>query len=93
MTNIRRLSVVIPVFNEASTIHLILEKLAAVQLPANIQKEVILVDDCSTDGSFDRIEELKQSLPALPVSLFQHETNQGKGAALRTGIKKLQVNC
>jgi glycosyltransferase involved in cell wall biosynthesis len=75
-----KLSVVIPCYNEAGTIA---ELLAAVQASPWRDKEVIIVDDCSTDGS-------RAVLQALPPGLFDklvlHEKNAGKGAALRSGI-------
>ncbi len=76
------LSVVIPVYNERNTIHEILRRVRAVP----IQKQIILVDDCSTDGTRDVLRELSQSEPDL-VILF-HDRNQGKGAALRTGFTR-----
>lgn len=82
------LSIVIPVYNEEPTIHLILQKLETLQLPLGIQKEVIAIDDCSSDGSFARINELKPTFKSLNLRLLRHEKNQGKGAALRTGINE-----
>lgn len=85
---IKKLSIVIPAYNEAATIHLILEKIHRVKLPHTIAKEVILVNDCSTDGTAQRMEELKDAFPGMPLQLFHHPVNQGKGAALHTGIAK-----
>ena len=82
------LSIVIPVYNEEPTTHLILQKLETLQLPLGIQKEVIAIDDCSSDGSFARINELKPTFKSLNLRLLRHEKNQGKGAALRTGINE-----
>jgi len=74
-----RLSVVMPVFNEAATIREIVARVRAVP----VDKELIVVDDCSTDGTRPVLNELA----LLPnVSVIFHERNQGKGAALRTGI-------
>ena len=78
-----KLSVVIPVYNEESTIREIVEKVRTVEVGA--EKEIILVDDCSTDGSRRVLEELKQEDPGLAVIL--HDVNRGKGAALRSGFK------
>lgn len=75
-----KLSVVIPVYNEVNSIHQILE---AVRDSPYKNKEVIIVDDCSTDGTGDR---LKNELSHLYDRLESHAVNQGKGAALRTGI-------
>jgi glycosyltransferase involved in cell wall biosynthesis len=74
------LSVVIPVYNERDTIREILRRVQAVPIP----KQVILVDDCSTDGTREVLRALAAEQPALTV-LF-HEANRGKGAALRSGF-------
>ncbi|WP_299284905.1 glycosyltransferase family 2 protein [uncultured Mucilaginibacter sp.] len=85
---IRKLSIVIPAYNEAQTIHLILNKLKQVELVNQIEKEVIIVNDCSTDGTENTILTYKSNNPDLPINYFKHEINQGKGAALHTGIAK-----
>lgn len=84
---LQKLSIVIPAFNEANTIHRILEKIHSVQLINNIAKEVIIVDDCSTDATFQRLTELKDAYEGMPLTVFSHKVNQGKGAALHTGLK------
>jgi glycosyltransferase involved in cell wall biosynthesis len=81
------LSIVIPVYNEARTIHQILDLLRELTLVNNIGKEIILVDDCSTDGSGDAIRAYAARHPQLGLRLFEHAVNQGKGAALHTGIR------
>ncbi|WP_407673587.1 glycosyltransferase family 2 protein [Paludisphaera rhizosphaerae] len=75
------LSVVIPVYNERKTIHEILRRVRAVP----IRKQIILVDDCSKDGTADILRDLAKTDDDLTVAF--HEVNQGKGAALRTGFK------
>lgn len=85
---ITTLSIVIPAYNEGSTIHNILNKVKAVQLINNIQKEVILVNDCSTDNTEDAILKYKEGNPDLNIQYYKHEVNKGKGAALHTGIKQ-----
>jgi glycosyltransferase involved in cell wall biosynthesis len=75
------LSVVIPVYNERKTIHEILRRVRAVP----IRKQIILVDDCSKDGTADVLRELARTDDDLTVAF--HDVNQGKGAALRTGFK------
>ncbi|MEZ5174356.1 MAG: glycosyltransferase family 2 protein [Bacteroidia bacterium] len=82
------LSIIIPAYNEAATIHLILDKVKAVELPGGLKKEVILVNDCSTDQTKDAINNYIASNPQLKIRLINHEKNQGKGAALHTGIKE-----
>ena len=84
---LKRLSIIIPVFNEEATIHLILDKIKDVQLSNNIEKEIILVNDCSTDNSENAILGYKQKQETLNIKYFKHEVNRGKGAALHTGIK------
>jgi len=74
------LSVVIPVFNERQTIVEIVERVRN----APYEKEIIIVDDASTDGTGDILDELAE---ASDITLFRHEKNRGKGAALRTGVR------
>ncbi len=75
-----KLSVVIPVYNEQDTIHAIIERVQAVP----IDKQIILVDDCSTDDSRSKLDELAKQHDNIEVMF--HEQNRGKGAALRTGF-------
>ena len=75
-----KVSVVVPIFNEINTIREIYDRIRAV----DINKEIILVDDCSTDGT----REIIKGLAAVDTSVFFHEKNMGKGAALRTGFQK-----
>lgn len=84
----KKLSILIPVFNEANTIHFILEKIKATVLAESITKEIILIDDCSTDGTPEAIENYISQNPELTMLFFKHEVNKGKGAALHTGIKQ-----
>ncbi|RYE35803.1 MAG: glycosyltransferase family 2 protein [Sphingobacteriaceae bacterium] len=85
---ITKLSIVIPAYNEARTIHQILNKLKEVELVNNIQKEVIIVNDCSTDATEEVLQNYISNNPTLAISYFKHAINQGKGAALHTGISK-----
>lgn len=82
------LSIVIPAYNEGPTIHRILDKVQAVDLIAGIGKEIIIVNDCSKDDTEDAIKRYQATNPNLPISYYKHEVNQGKGAALHTGIRK-----
>ncbi|MFN4286016.1 MAG: glycosyltransferase family 2 protein [Lacibacter sp.] len=86
MQTVSKLSIIIPAYNEARTIHLILEKIAAVQLTNGIEKEVIVVDDCSTDDTVGALEAFQQK-SGFPLTVLRHSVNQGKGAALHTGIR------
>jgi glycosyltransferase involved in cell wall biosynthesis len=87
---IHTLSIVIPAYNEGATIHHILDKVKAVQLIGGLQKEVIIVNDCSKDNTDEAVLAYKNANPDLPISYYKHEINKGKGAALHTGIKMAQ---
>ena len=82
------LSIVIPAYNEGRTIHMILDKIKAVDLMQNLSKEVIIVNDCSKDNTEEAILKYQTENPDLSISYFKHEKNKGKGAALHTGIDK-----
>lgn len=84
---IKKLSIVIPAFNEARTIHLILNKVKSVELVNGIEKEIIIVNDFSTDNTDEAIENYKNENPELDIQYYKHEKNKGKGAALHTGIE------
>jgi glycosyltransferase involved in cell wall biosynthesis len=81
------LSIIIPAYNEEKTIHRILDKINNVVLPGNIQKEIIIVNDCSKDGTKTALENYVSHHPNINYRLLHHEINKGKGAALHTGIK------
>ncbi len=78
-----KLSIVIPVYNEEATIHQIVEMVMAVDV--GMERELVLVDDCSKDGSRAALEAMQKEHPEW-VFIF-HEQNQGKGAALRSGFE------
>jgi glycosyltransferase involved in cell wall biosynthesis len=79
-----RLSIIMPVYNERGTLREILSQVRAVELP-DIEKEIIIVDDGSTDGSRDILAEEDQ---AGDLHIFYHDHNRGKGAAVRTAIER-----
>lgn len=81
------LSIVIPAYNEGATIHRILNKVKEVELINGIVKEVIIVNDCSKDNTEEAVLAYKDQNPELPINYYKHEVNQGKGAALHTGIR------
>ena len=82
------LSIVIPVYNEARTIHQILDLLRELKLINSIGKEIILVNDCSTDASGETIRAYAARYPEMGLRLLEHDVNKGKGAALHTGIRE-----
>lgn len=82
-----KLSIVIPAYNEGPTIHLILDQVKAVRLLGGIQKEIIIVNDCSRDDTEAAVERYVAANPDMPIRYLKHEVNQGKGAALHTGIR------
>lgn len=85
---INKLSVIIPVYNEGRTIHKILDKVKDVALINDIQKEVVIVNDASTDDSEEKILEYIRAKPDLNIQYYTQEKNMGKGAALHRGIKE-----
>lgn len=85
---IRKLSIIIPAYNEGKTIHLILDKIRVVRLLNNIEKELIVVNDCSSDDTEDAILRYQATHEDLNLQYVKHEVNKGKGAALHTGIAR-----
>ncbi len=79
-----KLSVVMPVYNERSTLEEIVRRVAAVDV--GMPKEIIMVDDGSSDGTRDLYDKIRSSYPEGTIRILLHEKNQGKGAALRTGF-------
>lgn len=82
------LSIIIPAYNEEKTIHLILDRIQEVELINRMSKEVIIVNDCSTDKTEQSILTYIEKNPSLVITYYKHEMNKGKGAALHTGIGK-----
>jgi glycosyltransferase involved in cell wall biosynthesis len=83
-----KLSVIVPAYNEEKTIWKVLEKLKSVELIGGFQKEIVIVNDCSADNTETVAKRFIAENPALEVSYYRHEYNQGKGAALHTGIRR-----
>jgi glycosyltransferase involved in cell wall biosynthesis len=81
--SLQKLSVVVPVFNERNTLVEILRRMRAVEMPEGIEKEIIVIDDGSDDGTRDVLKQLGDST----VRVVMHEVNKGKGAAVRTGLR------
>ena len=77
----KKITVLIPIFNEVNTLRIILQKVEETDF-CGLEKEIILIDDCSYDGTREILKELENK-----YKVFYHEKNQGKGAALRTGFE------
>ncbi len=80
------LSVVMPVFNERGTLFEIIRRV--LNSPITMEREIVVVDDFSTDGTRDLYEKLPAEFPGATIRVFLHAVNRGKGAALRTGFKE-----
>ncbi len=84
----KKLSIIIPAYNEGKTIHLILDKIKQVNLLQEIEKEIIIVNDYSSDNTEEAINNYIKQNPTIRIQYYKHSYNQGKGAALHTGIKE-----
>ncbi len=80
------LTIIIPAFNEADTIKIILEKIISVQLIHKVQKEVIVVDDASKDATAEQVNIFMKSHSGENVKIVSQDVNRGKGAAIHRGI-------
>lgn len=82
------LSIIIPAYNEGKTVRKILDKIKQVTLINEIEKEIVLINDCSYDNTDEEITLFTNQHPELNIRYFKHENNRGKGGAIRTGIKE-----
>jgi glycosyltransferase involved in cell wall biosynthesis len=82
------LSIIIPAYNEERTITTILEKVQSVELIRGITKEIVVVNDCSKDGTEEVIQAYRAAHPEAGIRYLRHEKNAGKGAAIHTGIRE-----
>lgn len=83
-----KLSIAIPAYNEAKTIHLILDRIKDVKLTDGIEKELVIVNDASTDGTADAVKAYMEKNADLNIQFYQQPKNMGKGAALRRAINE-----
>lgn len=82
----KKLSIIIPAFNEGRTISVLLDKVRIVELPEKMVKEMIVVNDASSDDTEQEIINYQKQYPDYPLLYFKHNKNSGKGAAIHTGI-------
>src|SRR5437762_9848476 len=83
-----KVSVVIPVYNEAETVQTLVELVVKASLPPGCTREIICVNDCSTDGTAAKLDELPRLFPDAEFQIHHKPVNEGKGAALRDGFAK-----
>lgn len=83
-----KLSIIVPAYNEEKTIWKVLDTLRSIELIGGFQREIVVVNDCSTDNTEGMVKQFIGENPSLEVTYFRHEVNQGKGAALHTGFRK-----
>ncbi len=81
-----KLSILMPVYNERTVVERCISGVLAAPLPENMERELVIVDDCSTDGTSDILRRLATEFPQ--IQLYAHPRNSGKGAAVRTAIEK-----
>ena len=86
--SVLKLSIIIPAYNEAATIQTVLNAVASVKLIGGFDREIIVVNDCSTDDTETKVMAFERSNPDIKIIYFRHDVNRGKGAALHTGIEK-----
>ncbi len=83
-----KLSIIIPVYNEKNTVAIILQKVLSIQLE-DIEKEVLVVDDGSTDGTKEILQGIQRNHFRAPLQVFYHPQNRGKGAAVSTALAQV----
>ncbi len=83
-----KLSIIIPAYNEEKTIHFILDKVLQVKLIGNVEKEIIIVNDCSKDKTEETIKKYVEQHKETNIQFYNQLKNMGKGAALHRGIKE-----
>jgi len=86
INTLSKLSIIVPTYNEENTINTILDRIIQVDLGYGVEKEIILVNDCSTDNTAEIIKEYVERHKQTDIKFLEHNVNCGKGAALHTGI-------
>ena len=84
---INKISIIVPAYNEAATISIVIDKLLNLTFINNIKKEIIIVNDCSIDHTENLIQDIIKRNEGVEILYLNHEKNSGKGAAIHTGIK------
>lgn len=84
-----KLTIIVPAYNEERTIREVLEKVIAVDLPFELKKQVIVVDDCSSDATVECVEVFRAQNPNQEINLIQHDSNTGKGGSIQTAIPQV----
>jgi len=85
----KKLSIVVPVFNEERYLEAVIGKVVAQPLPGGLEKELILINDASQDNSWNIMQALPEKFPSVTMQLINKTVNEGKGAALRDGFAKI----
>jgi glycosyltransferase involved in cell wall biosynthesis len=85
----RLLSILMPVYNERAYLRPIVEKVLSAPLPDGMRRELVMVDDCSSDGTGDLVDEIAAAHPDI-IRAFHQQPNQGKGAAIRRAIEEMR---
>jgi len=88
-TKFKKLSIVVPVYNEDRYLEAVIGKVLAQPLPGGLEKELILVNDASQDNSWSIMQALPEKFPSVKMQLINKTVNEGKGAALRDGFAKV----
>lgn len=83
-----KLSIVIPVYNEGDTVQTLIALVVNAPLPGNVDREIICINDCSTDQTAAKLDQLPELFPGVDIRVTHKARNQGKGAALRDGFRQ-----
>src|ERR1017187_7096222 len=81
-----KLSILMPVYNERTVVERCISLVLTAPLPENMERELVIVDDCSTDGTFAILQRLAAAFPQ--IRLYRHAVNRAKGSAVRTAIEQ-----